>query len=99
MRGTLKFTHDRQVNQYLDGMKSEQRFSIGDKVHYLIKKDLDDKGSRPNWSATTHLHKHSYTLDNGVRDSTTFLLQLKKSPEECPARVPREQLDKQNVAH
>ena len=62
-------THERQVEQYLNAMRHEDRFHIGDKVHYLINKDLFDKGSRPNFSGTTHsvvmIHKHSYTLDNG----------------------------------
>jgi len=61
-------------------MKSEQRYHIGNKVHYLINKDLFDKGSRPNWSASTHkiimTHKHSYTLDNG---DTYKYYQLQKS--------------------
>ena len=62
-------THLRQVDQYLNAMKHENRYHIGDKVHYLISKNLFDKGSRPNWSASTHsvimVHKYSYTLDNG----------------------------------
>jgi len=107
-----ELTHDRQVNQYLDAMKSEQRFRIGDKVHYLIKKDLFDKGSRPNWSSTTHtvimVHKHSYTLDNG---DTYKYYQLQKSilppqgqfyvpppieEEAAPPPMPRAQLNRQN---
>jgi len=79
-------THLRQVDQYLNAMKHEYRYHIGDKVLYLINKDLFDKGSRPKWSASTHsvvmVHKHSYTLDNG---NTYKYYQLQRShlaPEE-----------------
>jgi len=104
--------HERQVDQYLNAMKSEQRYHIGDRVHYLITKDLFDKGSRPNWSATAHkivmTHKHSYTIDNGdtykyYQVQPSVLAPEKKYyvpppiAEAQPApRVSREQLNQQN---
>ena len=106
-----ELTHDRQVEQYMNAMKFERRYKIGDRVHYLIKKDIFEKGSRPNWSATIHkvvmTHKHSYTLDNGEAYKYYELQPAHLAPEEAyyvpPSREPkrpptqtREQLNKEN---
>jgi len=82
----IELTHERQVEQYLRAMRHEHRYQIGDNVHYLLNKELFDKGSRPNWSATTHkvvmIHKHSYVLDNGNTYKYYYLQPSTIAPEE-----------------
>ena len=92
--------------KYIEALKEETKFNVGDKVRFLKNKIMFEKGSLPKWSKEIHKvvsnTKHTYTLDNNKTYKYYELMKIDnvemcEIPENSSSNTPsREKIRKNN---